>query len=192
MKYHTAVLGIYSTRPGVEAAIETLRDAGFRHADISILFPEDIARRDPGLRDVEVPEKTTKAPEAAAAGAGTGAVIGGALGWLAGIGALAIPGVGPFVAAGPMMAALAGATAGGTVGVIAGSLVGMGIPEEAAKRYEGRVHGGGILLSVHCDTSAWAVRAQEIMERTGAEDVSTVPEAERPFDKPLPRTGTED
>jgi len=118
-------------------------------------------------------------------------VIGGVLGWLVGIGALAIPGLGPFIAAGPIVAALAGVGAGGALGGIAGALVGMGIPEYEAKRYEGRIKGGGYLLSVHCDDSEWTKRAKEILERTGAEDVSSTGEAKADFaksDKPLPRS----
>jgi hypothetical protein len=117
-------------------------------------------------------------------------VIGGTLGWLAGIGALAIPGVGPFVAAGPIVAALAGVGAGGTVGEITGALIGLGIPEHEAKRYEGRVRNGGILLSVHSDNSDWARKAKDILERTGAQDVASPSEATADFqksDKPLPR-----
>ena len=116
-------------------------------------------------------EKETKAPEGAATGAGTGAVVGGALGWLVGIGTLAIPGLGPFIAAGPIMAALAGAGAGGVVGGIAGALIGMGIPEYEANRYEGRIKEGGILLSVHADDRDWKNKGKDILERTGAEDI---------------------
>src|SRR5205814_4196578 len=118
-------------------------------------------------------------------------VIGGALGWLTGIGALAIPGVGPFIAAGPIMAALAGAGVVGAVGGIAGALVGVGIPEYEAKRYEGRIKSGGILLSVHCDNSEWTKKAKEILEKTGAEDVASTGEAAADFsksDRPMPRT----
>ena len=104
-------------------------------------------------------------------------MLGGAMGWLLGVGALAIPGLGPFIAAGPIMAALAGAGVGGTVGGIAGALVGMGIPEYEAKRYEGRVKDGGILLSVHSDNSDWTKRAKMIMEATGAQDISSTSEA---------------
>jgi hypothetical protein len=135
-------------------------------------------------------EKNTKAPEGAATGAGTGAVVGGTLGWLAGIGALAIPGVGPLIAAGPIVAALAGVGVGGAVGGLTGALVGMGIPEYEAKRYEGRVKEGGILLSVHCDSSDWTKKAKEILESTGADDVSSTGEASADFsrsDKPMPR-----
>jgi hypothetical protein len=181
---NTAAFGIYRDRLSVESAVDALRQAGFRNTDISVLFPEN-----EGTKDF-AHEKSTKAPEGTATGAGTGAVIGGGLGWLAGIGALAIPGVGPFIAAGPIMAALAGVGVGGAIGGIAGALVGMGIPEYEAKRYEGRVKEGGILLSVHCDSSDWTKRAKEILERTGAEDVSSTGEASADFsksDKPMPR-----
>ena len=122
-------------------------------------------------------EKSTKAPEGAATGAAAGGAIGGTLGVLAGIGTLAIPGLGPFIAAGPIMAGLAGAGAGGAVGGVVGALVGMGITEYEAKRYEGRVKNGGILLSVHCDTSDQVTNAKEILKRTGAEDISSTGEA---------------
>ena len=164
-----------------------LRAAGYRNTDISVLFPEN-----EGTKDF-AHEKGTKAPEGATTGAGTGAVLGGALGWLAGIGALAIPGVGPLIAAGPIMAALAGVGVGGAVGGIAGALIGMGIPEYEAKRYEGRIREGGILLSVHSDNSEWTKRAKEILEQTGAQDVSSAGEARADFaksDRPMPKTGT--
>src|SRR3954447_8357936 len=156
---NTAVFGIYSTYGAVEAAVDALRVAGFRNTDISVLFPENSGTKD------FAHEKGTKAPEGASTGAGTGAAIGGTLGWLTGIGALAIPGLGPFIAAGPIMAALAGAGVGGAVGGLTGALIGMGIPEYEAKRYEGRVTKGGILLSVHSDNSDWTKRAKEILER---------------------------
>src|SRR5438309_1352166 len=181
---NTAVFGIYRDQTGVENAVDALKAAGFRNTDISVLFPEN-----EGTKDF-AHEKHTKAPEGTATGATSGAVIGGGLGWLAGIGALAIPGIGPFIAAGPIVAALAGAGAGGVIGGIAGALVGMGIPEYEAKRYEGRVKEGGILLSVHCDDSNWTKRAKEILERTGAQDVSSSGEANADFqktDKPMPR-----
>ena len=174
---NTAAFGIYTTQTAVEHAIDELKAAGYRNTDISVLMPENI-----GTKDLAT-EKRSKAPEGATAGAGTGLVLGGALGWLAGIGALAIPGLGPFIAAGPIMAALAGAGVAGAVGGVVGSLVGMGIPEYEAKRYEGRVKAGGILLSVHCDDSAWTKRAKEILEATGADDVSSTGEADADFSK---------
>ena len=181
---NTAVFGIYPAYESVENGVDALKAAGFRNTDISVLFPENVGTKD------FAHEKGTKAPEGASAGAGTGAVVGGALGWLAGIGALAIPGAGPFIAAGPIMAALAGVGAGGVVGGIAGALIGMGIPEYEAKRYEGRVKSGGILLSVHSDNSDWTKKAKQILERTGAQDVSSSGEANADFqktDKPMPR-----
>ncbi len=181
---NTAAFGIYRTRLDAENGVDALRDAGFRATDISVLLPEN-----EGTKDF-AHEKHTKAPEGTATGATSGAVIGGGLGWLAGIGALAIPGLGPLIAAGPIVAALAGAGAGGVLGGLTGALVGMGIPEYEAKRYEGRVKEGGILLSVHCDDSNWTKRAKETLERTGADDVSSTGEAGADFsktDKPMPR-----
>jgi hypothetical protein len=168
---NTAVFGIYKNRSGVERGVEGLKAAGFSSAAISALFPQN-----EGTKDFAT-EKHTKAPEGATTGAGTGAVLGGGLGWLAGIGALAIPGLGPFIAAGPIMAALAGAGVGGAVGGLTGALIGMGIPEYEAKRYEGRVKDGGILLSVHSDSSDETKRAKEILQQTGAEDISSTGEA---------------
>ena len=172
---NTSVFGIYPTRDQVERAIDELRNQGFRATDVSALWPENVGSKDLGT------ELHSKAPEGAAAGAGTGAVIGGTLGWLAGIGALAIPGVGPFIAAGPIVAALAGAGAAGAVGGIAGALIGYGVPEYEAKRYEGRIRKGGILLSVHADDRDWAKRAKEILARTGAEDISSADEPKGDF-----------
>jgi hypothetical protein len=168
---NTAVFGIYPSITSVEIAVDELRAAGFRNTDISVLFPESAGTRD------FAHEKNTKAPEGASTGAGTGIVLGGAMGWLLGIGALAIPGLGPFIAAGPIMAAMAGAGVGGAVGGIAGALIGMGIPEYEAKRFEGRVKDGGILLSVHSDSSEWTKRAKELLKRTGAQDISSAGEA---------------
>jgi len=183
---NTAVFGIYSAYANVERAVDELRGQGFRNTDISVMFPENVGSKD------FAHEKGTKAPEGATTGAGTGAVVGGAVGWLAGIGALAIPGLGPFIAAGPIMAALAGVGVGGAVGGLAGALIGMGIPEYEAKRYEGRVRKGGILLSVHSDNSDWTKKAKTILEQTGAEDVSSTGETKGDVentDKPMPRSG---
>lgn len=168
---NTAVFAIYPNRTAVDSAVDVLKAAGFKNTDISVLFPEN-----EGTKDF-AHEKDTKAPEGATAGAGTGALLGGGLGWLVGIGALAIPGLGPFIAAGPIMAALAGAGVGGAVGGLTGALIGMGIPEYVAKRYEGRVKDGGILLSVHSDDAQWTKKAKEILERAGAQDVSSTGEA---------------
>lgn len=167
----TSVFGIYTNRDSVERAADTIVNSGFASSNISVLLPENLGSKQIGT------EKASKAPEGAATGAGSGAVLGGALGLLAGIGALAIPGVGPFIAAGPIMAALAGAGVGGTVGGVTGALIGLGIPEYEAKRYEGRVQKGGILLSVHCDTSEQIKRAKEILKNTGAEDISSTGES---------------
>src|ERR1035437_1962703 len=139
---NTAVLGIYPTYGSVESGVDALKAAGFRNTDISVLMPENVGTKD------FAHEKGTKAPEGATTGARTGAVVGGTLGWLVGIGALAIPGLGPFIAAGPIMAALAGMGVGGAIGGITGALIGMGIPEYEGKRYEGRIKEGGNLLSV--------------------------------------------
>lgn len=167
----TAVFGIYSSLASADNATDALVRAGFPASDISALLPDNLGTKEIGT------QKATKAPEGAATGAGSGAVLGGALGLLAGIGAIAIPGVGPFIAAGPIMAALAGVGVGGAVGGITGALIGLGIPEYEAKRYEGRIQKGGILLSVHCDTSDEIKRAKEIMKNTGAEDISSTGES---------------
>jgi hypothetical protein len=178
MAKNISVFGIYRDQASLENAIVALRDANYRASDISVLFPEGSKTRE------FAHEKGTKAPEGATTGAATGAVLGGTLGWLAGIGALAIPGLGPFIAAGPIMAALAGAGVGGATGGLVGALVGLGMPEYEAKRYEGRVKEGGILISVHCDDSDWAKRAKEILERTGAQDVSSTGEAKADYPAP--------
>jgi hypothetical protein len=168
-----AVFGIYS-RAAVENATDALVQARFPTSDISVLLPE--SQGGPGPKDMGT-EKATKAPEGTAAGVTAGGVIGGTLGVLAGVGLLAIPGLGPFIAAGPIMAGLAGLGVGGAVGGVTGALIGMGIPEFEAKRYEDRLKKGGILLSVHCDTSEEIKRAKEVLERTGAEDVSSTGES---------------
>ena len=194
----TAVFGIYSTREGAEDAMDALLHGGFAPGDISVLLPENLGKptlvetatassiyqpsdadtyeTSAEMRSDRVTEmgtvKNTKAPEGATAGASTGAVIGGALGALAGVGALAIPGIGPLLAAGPLVAALAGIGAGGVVGGFTGALIGMGMPEFEAKKYEGRMQRGGILLAVHCGTPGQVQRAREILEETGADDIS--------------------
>jgi len=183
---NTAVFGIYRDRRRTESGVDTLLDNGFRSEDISVLLPDNVGTKD------FAHEKHTKAPEGATTGAAAGAVIGGTLGLLAGIGSLAIPGVGPFIAAGPIMAALAGAGGGGVVGGIVGSLVGMGMPEYEAKRYEGMVRKGRVLLSVHCDNSEWVKRAKQLLEQTGAEDIASAGESGADFaesDKPRVRHG---
>ncbi len=177
MAKNIAVYGIYPTRLKLEQAVDELKQAGFRNTDISVLFPQGHGNKEFAV------EKQTKVPEGATTGAGTGAVVGGVLGWLLGIGTLAIPGLGPFIAAGPIMAALSGVGAGGVVGGIAGALVGMGIPEYEANRYEGRLKEGGILLSVHADDRDWKNKAKDILERTGAEDIGYKGEAGADYDE---------
>ena len=169
-KSRTAVFGIYPSVAAVDSAVDQLKMANFRNDDISVLMPSKEGSRN------FAHEKSTKSPEGATTGAATGAILGGGLGWLVGLGALAIPGVGPFVAAGPIMAALAGAGVGGTVGGITGALIGLGIPEYEAKRYAEFVNGGGILLSVHVGDSEWATRAKDLLERTGAKDIASTTE----------------
>jgi hypothetical protein len=167
-----AVFGIYSTRSAVENAMDSLVTAGFSTSDISVLMPESLG----GHKDMGT-EKTTKAPEGTAAGVTAGGVIGVTLGLLAGVGLLAVTGLAPFIAAGPIMAGLAGLGVGGAVGGLTGALIGMGIPEFEAKRYEGRLQKGGILLSVHCNTAEEIKLAKEVMKRTGGEDVSSTGES---------------
>jgi len=171
---NTAVYGIYASAGTAEAAVDHLVAKGFSNAAISVLLPDDDSTR------AFAHEKSTKAPEGTATGATTGGVVGGTLGLLAGIGALAIPGVGPLIAAGPIMATLAGVGVGGAVGGFVGALVGMGLPEYEAKRYEGAVKGGGTLLSVHCDTSEQIDVAKQALRETGAKDISSSGEASSP------------
>jgi hypothetical protein len=168
---NTAVFGIYKSGAQAERAVDQIIAAGFSNNDISVLLPDTHSSKE------FAHEKHTKAPEGTTAGVTTGGVVGGTLGLLAGIGALAIPGLGPFIAAGPIMAALAGLGVGGAVGGLIGALVGMGIPEYEAKRYEGRMKEGGVLLSVHCDTSYEIARAKDLLKQTGAEDISSSGEA---------------
>jgi len=179
-----AVFGIYSNQLDAENAVNGLKLAGFRNTDVSILFPENEGTKDLAMT------RSTKAPEGTAAGASSGAVVGGVIGWLTGAGLLAIPGLGIFIAAGPLIAALSGIGVGGVVGGLAGALVGLGSPEYEAKRYEGRIRHGGILLSVHCDDSDWVKTARVILQQTGAEDISSTSEARADFatsDRPHPR-----
>ena len=171
---NVAVFGIFDTLNAAERTVDHLLTAGFSNSDISVLLPDDESTRK------FAHEKHTKAPEGAATGVTAGGVVGGALGLLAGIGALAIPGAGPFIAAGPIMAALAGLGVGGAVGGMVGALVGIGIPEYEAKRYEGRVRSGGILLSVHCDTTSEIEAAEQTLTSTGAQDISSADEIPAP------------
>jgi hypothetical protein len=172
-----AVFGIAKTEAQAIMIADRLRTAGFTENDISVLFPDK-----QGTRDF-AHEQHTKAPEGAAVGAGSGAVLGGALGWMVGIGALSIPGLGPFIAAGPIMAALAGAAGGAAAGGLTGALIGMGIPEYEAKRYESKIKDGNILISVHTDGSEERDRAKEIFTNSGAEDISYTGEASVPRDQ---------
>jgi hypothetical protein len=179
-----SVFGIYPDRLSVEEAVENLRAAGFRSADISVLFQEN-----QGTKDL-AHEKNTKAPEGATTGGVLGGVCGGVLGWLTGIGALVIPGLGPLIAAGPIVAALAGLGAMGAVGGVVGALAGLGMPEYEAKRFEGRIKQGGILMSVHCDNDDWIKRATDLLRQTGAENIDYTAESGADFfvsDKPMPR-----
>jgi len=165
-----AVFGIVKTIAQAETIVDALRIADFSSNDISVLFPDKSTSRD------FAHEQHTKAPEGATTGGVVGTGVGATLGWLAGIGSLAIPGLGPFIAAGPIMGALSGAAVGGATGGIIGALVGLGIPEYEAKRYEGKIRSGNILISVHTDNSDERARAKEIFENANAEDISTTGE----------------
>jgi osmotically-inducible protein OsmY len=166
---NTAVFGFYSDKCSAERSVDSLKEAGFRNTDISVLFPQQAVSQD------AAPEKDVKTSAGAAAGVTTGTVVGGTLGWLAGIGVRAIPGLGFFNVAGPIVAALEtiGVAVGGAVGGLTGAMMGLGIPEHQAKHYEGRVKDGGVLLSVHSDDMEWTQRAKKILEQTGAQDISS-------------------
>lgn len=176
-----SVIGLVTSRMNAEQVVSQLQRAGFVGNDISVLFPDDRGSKD------FAHEQHTKAPEGAATGAGAGGVVGGTLGLLAGIGALAIPGVGPLIAAGPIMAALSGAAAGALVGGLSGALIGLGIPEIEAKQYEGKLKEGNLLLSVHVDNAAERDRAKELLKEYGAYDIVTVDHARVPEPKHAPR-----
>lgn len=167
-----AVIGIVDSQAQAERLVTTLQQGGFQVSDISILLPDK-----KGTRDF-AHEHHTKAPEGAMTGAGTGGVLGGTLGLLVGIGSLAIPGLGAFIAAGPLLAALSGAAAGAALGGIAGALVGMGIPEIEARAYEGKIRGGNILVAVHTESKTEQANAESILKRTGAKEVSATTEAD--------------
>ena len=170
MSTNTAVFGILATRAQAEICVTNLRGAGFMNEDISVLLSDPEATKKLAV------EKDTKLPEGTTAGATTGGLIGGALGLLAGIGTLAMPGLGAFIAAGPIMGALAGVGTGAVAGGVIGALVGLGIPEYEAKHYEGRVKNGGILVSAHCEEDAWVSKAKDILKRSGAEDIASADE----------------
>jgi len=174
MSKNKVVIGIVEDRTDAENVVSGLQGAGFPTGDISVIFPDR-----GGTRDF-AHEHNTKAPEGAVAGVAGGGVLGGTLGLLAGIGALAIPGLGPFIAAGPLMATLSGAAAGAAVGGVAGALIGLGIPEIEAKMYEGKLSSGNILLAVHVDDRDEQKRAEEILRRDGVHDITSTSEASVP------------
>jgi hypothetical protein len=181
---NVAAFGIYPSREMAENAVDRFIANGFRNEDISVLMQDNVGTKD------FAHEKHTKAPEGATTGVVAGGIVGGTIGALIGIGVLAIPGVGPLIAAGPIIAALTGVGSGGLVGGIIGALVGLGIPEYEAKRYEGRIKEGGILLSVHCDNTDWVAKAKQVLRETGAEDIASAGEESADFavsDKPISR-----
>ncbi len=184
MVSNIAVYGLCKDRRGVEKAVESLERHGFRDTDISVLVAHNLGSKD------FAHEKHTKAPEGGVVGAGSGALLGGILGWLASAGLLAIPGAGPFIAAGSMMSVLAGVGAGGAIGTMVGALVGTRMPEYEAKRFEGRIRNGGILISAHCDNPEWVARAKELLRQAGVEHIASAAEADADFmvtNRPLPR-----
>lgn len=169
-KGKNSVFGIFKDQASLDRTVDILKTQNFRNSDISVLMQSKQGTKDFAF------EKNTKAPEGATTGATAGILAGGAFGWLVGAGALAIPGLGPFIAAGPIMAAIAGAGVGGTVGGVAGGLIGLGIPEFEAHRYEGYVKDGGLLISIHVDDAKWEARAKEILEENGASNIATTSE----------------
>ncbi len=182
MTTNISVYGIFKSRLHMNEGLHNIRASGFRAEDISVLMPETDGSKDMGI------ENSTKSPEGVAVGGAAGAVAGGVLGWVVGIGALVIPGIGPFLAAGPLMVLLAGMGAGAALGGVAGGLVGIGIPEYEAQRYEGRIKSGGILVSIHCDDKEWAEKAKQVFVVTGAEEISASTEGKADYmvtDKPV-------
>ena len=180
-----SAFGIYASREIAENAVDRMLGSGFRNEDISVLLQDNVGTKD------FAHEKHTKAPEGTTTGVVAGGIIGGTVGLLAGIGVLAIPGLGPLIAAGPIIAALTGIGSGGVLGGIIGALVGLGIPEYEAKRYEGRIKEGGILVSVHCDNADWVMKAKALLKETGAEDIASAGEGPADFnksEKPLSRS----
>jgi hypothetical protein len=163
---HKSVYAIATSEFQASGIVDDLIDSGFSSNDVSVLFPDKQTTHEFSH------EKNTKAPEGAVTGATTGGLVGGTLGLLAGVGALAIPGVGPLIAAGPLLAALSGVAAGAAVGGVAGGLIGSGIPEIEAKRYENRISEGNILISVHAESGDDVDRAKSILERADAQDIS--------------------
>jgi hypothetical protein len=164
------VVGVFRDRDDARDAIEELKDAGFASSDISLLSPDgdraSVAEGTAAERD-----RGNRAPEGAVTGAVAGGVLGGLGAWLVGVGALAIPGIGPFLAAGAFATALAGAAVGAGVGAIAGALIGMGIPEEEARYYEQEARSGRTLVTVRSAGRYDDVRT--IMQRHGAYDFQT-------------------
>jgi Heat induced stress protein YflT domain len=184
---NVAVFGIFPSRGRAEEAVDRLKASGFRNEDISVLLQDNVGTKD------FAHEKHTKTPEGATTGAVAGGVVGGTFGLLVGAGLLAIPGLGPLIAAGPVIAALTGLGSGGAVGGFIGALVGMGIPEYEAKRYEGRIKEGGVLLSVHCDNRDWVAKAKDLLHQVGGEDIAAAGEARADFarsERPLSRGTT--
>ncbi len=182
---NTSVYAIFHDEPTIREAVSALRAKGFRSTDISVLYPENEGTKDFGH------EKHTKAPEGAVAGGGSGAVLGAVVGWLVGAGTLLVPGLDPFAAAGPVVAMMSGLGAGITLGGLIGAAAGSTIPEYEAKRYEGRVRKGGILVSVHCDNAEWSGMAQRILRASGGLAISSAHEAKADFArsvKPMPRS----
>jgi hypothetical protein len=169
-----SVVGIVNDRARAETVVANLQSASISPDAISVLLPDKYGSKD------FAHEHHTKAPEGAVTGASAGGIVGGTLGLLAGIGALAIPGLGPFIAAGPLMAALSGGAAGAAVGGLTGALVGLGIPEMEAKRYEGKISGGNILVAVHVENGDQQKAAEQALKRSGAEDISATSEASVP------------
>ncbi|MBC7927478.1 MAG: DUF3341 domain-containing protein [Bryobacteraceae bacterium] len=179
-----SAFGIYSDQGTVTAAIDALKSAGFRTTDISVLYPESLGSKDFGH------EKHSKAPEGAVTGGSSGGAVGAAIGWLAGAGSFMVPGLEAFAAAGPAMGMMAGLGVGVALGGTMGAMVGSGVPEYEARRYEGRLRQGGILLSAHCDNDEWARIARRVLKQTRARSISTTGEARADFgrsEKPLPR-----
>ena len=171
-----AIICLVESQSQAESIVSQLQSGGFSPNDISVLFPDKSGTKD------FAHEHNTKAPEGAAAGAGTGGILGGTVGLLAGIGALAIPGLGPFIAAGPLIAALSGAAIGAGVGGITGALIGLGIPEIEAKAYEGKIKGGNLLIAVHTESTEERTRVAEVFKANHAHDISTVSETSVPKD----------
>lgn len=185
-----AIFGLATNEEQARRIVDRLLSSGFSNDDISILYPDrnknNIRTNAKGNVEYEdssaernvkkgniTTEKHTKAPEGGVTGATTGGILGGSLGLLAGIGALAIPGIGPFIAAGPIMAALSGSAVGGSVGLLIGALIGSGIPEYEAKKYEAGLKEGNILISVHTDNDEELKNANDIMKNEGAKDISS-------------------